>query len=337
MNYKRGRMNLAATIFVPWDCSNNCPFCVSKKLYKDNENNNELLLANIRLINKTDGITDIVLTGGEPFDLSHKEDLISLIESLSLKKKLIINSTLPIRPDDEDDFFDLLKTITDIRKHSLDEKVFINVSRHMSSKLKSIASDDFLKKVSQIKGVSLRINCVIDDDFLNKGQDVKEFAERFYPIPVCFRADFRHMTFEKLKNPLDEYVKFFLDLGFDYTIQGGCLVCHTVEFKNNNQSITYHRGMEQSSIQIGDSIVINDIIIMPNSHMYYDWDMKAPEDMKTINVLKDLGYDYLHAENCFSYRNSTKNVNKKSSTRSHKRKLDYESTIGGCGSFSSRC
>ena len=30
MEYVAGRNNLACTIFVPFDCDNNCPFCTSK-------------------------------------------------------------------------------------------------------------------------------------------------------------------------------------------------------------------------------------------------------------------------------------------------------------------
>jgi len=38
MEYRKGRTNLSATIFVPYDCKNNCPFCTSKADYKDCEN-----------------------------------------------------------------------------------------------------------------------------------------------------------------------------------------------------------------------------------------------------------------------------------------------------------
>ena len=43
--YVSGRENLACTIFVPWDCSNNCPFCTSKEMYgrmKDDFNLEEI-------------------------------------------------------------------------------------------------------------------------------------------------------------------------------------------------------------------------------------------------------------------------------------------------------
>lgn len=43
MEYIKGRTNLSATIFVPYDCKNNCPFCTSKKDYFDINN----LLSNI--------------------------------------------------------------------------------------------------------------------------------------------------------------------------------------------------------------------------------------------------------------------------------------------------
>ena len=33
MNFTIGRDNLALTVFVPWDCGNNCFFCTSKQKY----------------------------------------------------------------------------------------------------------------------------------------------------------------------------------------------------------------------------------------------------------------------------------------------------------------
>ena len=38
MKYIAARKNLALTIFVPWNCTNNCPFCTSKCDYYDNKN-----------------------------------------------------------------------------------------------------------------------------------------------------------------------------------------------------------------------------------------------------------------------------------------------------------
>ena len=35
MEYVAGRTNLACTIFVPYDCDNNCPFCTSKWMYRE--------------------------------------------------------------------------------------------------------------------------------------------------------------------------------------------------------------------------------------------------------------------------------------------------------------
>ena len=39
MKYYSGRTNLAATIFVPVKCGNNCKFCNTNILYKDFEDN----------------------------------------------------------------------------------------------------------------------------------------------------------------------------------------------------------------------------------------------------------------------------------------------------------
>ena len=69
MKYYQGRSNLAATIFVPVKCGNNCPFCNTNVLYDDFEFDNKYLdniLHCIDLCNKLDCVHEFVITGGEP-------------------------------------------------------------------------------------------------------------------------------------------------------------------------------------------------------------------------------------------------------------------------------
>ena len=64
--YKNGA---TITILVPYDCNNNCPFCVNKADYRDKYKNKDLDKVLDGMI-KLDCITpncDYVFSGGEPF------------------------------------------------------------------------------------------------------------------------------------------------------------------------------------------------------------------------------------------------------------------------------
>jgi len=64
--YKTREGGATVTVFVPYDCQNNCPFCINKKEYADCSGFSlEKILASIQVM---DGITprcDFVFTGGE--------------------------------------------------------------------------------------------------------------------------------------------------------------------------------------------------------------------------------------------------------------------------------
>lgn len=298
MKYICGRSNLAATIFVPYDCNNNCPFCTSKALYRDNTENMKLLKDNIRLINKTSKIKDVVITGGEPFaDLEKLGEILSLI---SINKRVFINTSMPIKDEES------RTKVKEFLKKYKRQISALNISRHLSVSMENDTNDKFINSLRKI--VNLKINCVLYNIELNEesATKFKEFIKRFPNANICFRADYRGMTFEKLKTLNDPFIAFVVNhLGAKYIQGGGCQVCNDDSFKVEivgiEHIIHYHRGMEHSSIQIGDSVIINDIIIMPDSHMCYDWDNKRPESpYRMLDVLKDLGYCFKNFEDTFA-------------------------------------
>ena len=61
MIFKRGRSNLACTIFVPFDCTNKCPFCNSKEMYDRIDKNLDLIIERIKVLNKSDFFNEYVI------------------------------------------------------------------------------------------------------------------------------------------------------------------------------------------------------------------------------------------------------------------------------------
>lgn len=79
--YKNGA---TITVLVPYDCNNNCPFCVNKADYRDKYKEKNLDKAVEGMI-KLDKITpncDYVFSGGEPF--ANLESLVVLLETVRM-------------------------------------------------------------------------------------------------------------------------------------------------------------------------------------------------------------------------------------------------------------
>lgn len=275
---KKGRDNLAATIFVPYNCTNNCSFCTSKSMYKNCPKDGDLILKMLdRIINKLD-IPDIVITGGEPFsNLNFLQKMIDVIEN----KNIFINTTLPILyPNAENDILNFIKKNPKITG--------INVSRHRNSFKEDIINfspniftDELIGKIDK----PVKINCVIQD-----GISIPVILDRWSKFKNCrlsLRADYTKITNANLKS-LDDDVISTLLLYCSYVSHGGCDVCFDVKFKYNKLDVSYHKGLEFSSIQIGNTILVNDIIIKPNGACYYDWDDKEIPDLLN-NIVKYFG------------------------------------------------
>ena len=65
--YKTRAGGATVTIFVPYDCGNNCPFCINKKEYADCSGFSlEKIIESIRVMDSITPYCDFVFTGGEP-------------------------------------------------------------------------------------------------------------------------------------------------------------------------------------------------------------------------------------------------------------------------------
>lgn len=265
MKFKFGRSNMAITVYVPYDCENTCPFCTSKKEYAKTKMDFEAVKAALQQAIKIPGITDVVFTGGEPTADIHK--LYELIE-IAKHKNVYVNTTLP-----QKNFFGIQELCDD------GDITGINISRHATSfsedcKLFHNIVDDWA-----FKGISvpIKVNAVITDK--TTIEDVKAIIDRWKDdsnVTVCFRRDFRKTTPETLHAMSGDNILDYLFDNYEFASHGFCDVCDTVKFVEN---IAFHRGLEKSSLKVGNTVIINDIIIFPDGFVAYDWDKKPISDL----------------------------------------------------------
>ena len=275
MKYKIGRNNLAATIYVPYDCDNNCPFCTSKIEYRQHFPNVGRIVQALKSLVDNPLIQDIVFTGGEP--LANMTILKMLVDITRNKgKNVFINTTFP--KDSHDSLFYLLEE---------GNVSGINISRHESSYEQdsklfyNIAPDWLISKIS----VPVKINAVATnvDSFITK---LPAIINRWNKpnIRLCIRHDFRTTTFTNLHTLTDDPILNYLIQNYSFESHTFCDVCDTVNFE---EGISYHRGMEHSSIKMGDTVIVNDIIVFPDGFIAYDWDRKPISDLKGFMDLGD--------------------------------------------------
>lgn len=275
MKYKIGRNNLAATIYVPYDCDNNCPFCTSKIEYRQHFPNVGRIVQALKSLVDNPLIQDIVFTGGEP--LANMTILKMLVDITRNKgKNVFINTTFP--KDSHNSLFYLLEE---------GNVSGINISRHESSYERdsklfyNIAPDWLISKIS----VPVKINAVVTnvDSFITK---LPAMINRWNKpnIRLCIRHDFRTTTFTNLHTLTDDPILNYLIQNYSFESHTFCDVCDTVNFE---EGISYHRGMEHSSIKMGDTVIVNDIIVFPDGFIAYDWDRKPISDLKGFMDLGD--------------------------------------------------
>ena len=262
LKYYKGRDNLACTIFVPFACGNDCPFCTSKQMYQGynfTKSDVDRIVKWIRILNETDFVNEYVLTGGEPlFNLDITRRLVS-----EMTKPVYINTTFPIVPG---------KLVETLEFLSNPKIAGVNVSRHMGLQYSvKIAPDEIVKEIDNY----VRINTLITEDMLQT-QDIIGFVDYWsgkYTM-VNFRADYRTVTPDTLKNR-DKISQFLLE-HYKYEYSSNCMVCNSEFYSDEKEKILcYHRGLEHSSVTVGGRCYVNDIIIDIKGELHNDWDMNV--------------------------------------------------------------
>ena len=270
MNFKIGRDNLALTVFVPFDCKNNCKFCTSKESYKHRKASVDNVKYQMKRVFERYNypIKDVVFTGGEPTeDIEVLKELIDIVPD---RLEIYINTTFPKK--NANDFIWLV--------NDCDKISGVNISRHCKSYEEDckhffdISEDNEIRKF--IKPV--RINCVLNDQ---NAEDIEAIIERWkgYGATLHFRQDYRFTNSDDLHNPYNEFSLKLIELGYEYNWHTQCNVCDTTAFAKDCNDVVFHKGLESSVVFFTcDVLEINDLIIMQDGSFQIDW-MDSPMEI----------------------------------------------------------
>lgn len=265
--YKTRAGGATVTIFVPYDCRNNCPFCINKEEYRNCAGFS--LEAICKSIVQMDAITpycDFVFTGGEPLD--NLEALQVMLNCIPNTHKIYINTTLPVSAHQSED--DIV-AFTEKNKEKIS---CINISRHMQKYVHE-SNDGLLARLA----VPFRINCVLYKDY--PFDKLVPYVERFLPIVganIQFRFDYTATTPENLYEEDSDRILQDLKSMSTFTGLDGCRMRCGFHFDYKSMELTYHKTLPYSTIVERDSTngqtydILYDILIKQTGAIHSDWD-----------------------------------------------------------------
>ena len=262
--YKTRAGGATVTVFVPYDCRNNCPFCVNKQEYADCTGFSvDQIIESIRVV---DGITpecDVVFTGGEPF--ANLGSLQRMLDAVPKTHKVYINTTFPVQPGCS------AEEMLAFTEKNKDKITCINVSRHVDPYVEE-SPDEIVGQIATPK----RINCVLYRDY--PSDKLKDFAERWrrYNIPIQFRYDYTETTPENLYEEDNDPILQDLRCQFTYMGLDGCRMRNGFHFLYKDLHMTYHKTLPYSTIVETDENgvtydILYDILIKQTGELHSDW------------------------------------------------------------------
>ena len=262
--YKTRAGGATVTIFVPYDCGNNCPFCINKKEYADMTGfSAEAICESIRTMDEITPYCDFVFTGGEPF--ANLQSLQVMLDAIPRTHKVYINTTLPLLNGvTEDD-------IVAFAEKNKDKITCINVSRHLVKYVKE-SGDDLIARMP----VPVRVNCVLFRDYPK--DRLVPYIERIQSLgrPIQFRFDYTDTTPENLYDREHDMIYQDLCKVARYTGLDGCRMRCGFHFDYNGLELTYHKTLPYSTIvKTGEDGVtydiLYDILIKQTGELHSDW------------------------------------------------------------------
>ena len=262
--YKTRAGGATVTIFVPYDCRNNCPFCINKKEYADCSGfSAEAILKSIAVMDSITPECDFVFTGGEPF--AQLDALQRMLDAIPATHKVYINTTFPVQPGYS------AEEMLEFTRRNKDKITCINISRHLQHYVEESA-DEIVAQIATRK----RINCVLYRKY--PAEQLPAYAERWRKcgIPVQFRYDYTDTTPENLYERENDQILQDLCKYFTYKGLDGCRMRNGFHFDANGLHVTYHKTLPYSTIVETDENgvtydILYDILIKQNGDIHSDW------------------------------------------------------------------
>lgn len=262
--YKTREGGATVTVFVPYDCRNNCPFCINKQEYADMTGfSEEKIIESIETMNAITPRCDFVFTGGEP--MADLESLQRMLDHIPTTHRVFINTTLPVfadRPAEE---------IVAFAERNKDKITCINVSRHMQHYVQE-SPDELFDRLP----VPARVNCVLWKNY--PANQIPDFIRRWkqHPVSIQFRYDYTDTTPENLYEQENDRILNDLKSICEYKGLDGSRMRCGYHFEYEGVEITYHKTLPYSTItETGDDgvtyDVLYDIIIKQNGDIHSDW------------------------------------------------------------------
>lgn len=291
MYYVSNPKGATVTIFAPYDCKNNCPFCVNKKEYKDNPSFDiDRVLKSMEIMSMITPNCDFVITGGEPLaDLVLFDKLVNKVRELNLKHrgtwhKLFVNTTLPITREDISQLNSYAGIITGF-----------NISRHIGK-----YTHENSRELIDLLKIPVRINCVLYT--VRDAERVIPFINEYGDYPIQFRDNYIGVNEGNVFDQSLVYRTLLEKVSFMATpdFETDSIPVHVETFRWNaaiTDDIHFHRTTCYSKLKrtintnIGKIEVeeINDIIINPRGEILDDWNefgspLNLREYCKAINI-----------------------------------------------------
>lgn len=284
-----GRSDFSVTVYVPWNCTNNCKFCSSKKDYERIKGDYEKVRQSLRLI-RDSMLPIVVFTGGEPSaDVDKLRELLKIVDN----KVVYINTSLPKRNSKE--FIELVNSTECIKS--------ISISRHTHSYeedseiLHQIAEDEVIATIQK----PVRINIVEQNEGSFSIESIEKYVSRWtriakmkggaYSLILNLRSNYITQSKSDLHEMTDSKVVNDLATAYYYQSHTFCNVCDTCTFIKFNKEhedeliINYHRGVMTTAVQFANVVEINDLIILQNGDICYDWDGKNENISKFLSMI----------------------------------------------------
>ncbi len=281
--FKTRNGGATVTVFAPYDCNNNCPFCVNKEEYADTSGFSlERILDSIRLIGEFTPRCDFVFSGGEP--MANLPSLQRMLDAVDSTHRVFINTTLPVMKDYSED------EVVSFLNANREKITCMNVSRHLH-KFVEEGNDSIFGRLE----VPVRVNCVL---FLSHSPErMLEFVRRFEPwnVPVQFRADYTKTTPENLYDERDDDILHELRSILRPTMMEGCRIRCNYEFLDGSHVVSYHKTLPYSTITETDEEgrtwdILYDVLIKQNGDFHSDW-TGVPMDLEDYKKVVFEPYD----------------------------------------------